>query len=212
MVKLTVVLIVLLVGALQTARFRRRMNAPDAAGQCIACDSTNLVTLGVEAYRCQACGYEGGSGLNAIAQAQADAALSGMAVDERQRIARKRLRAAQHILMGVGPRSRGNLEEVERWFSTVEAAALHAAADLDEAARAGGGRVDLPGYGAFDPKPYASRLRTGASPDTPYKQVDVKAGDLKYGVIVEACAALDQALAGVPLDPPDSGGQGAYRT
>lgn len=42
---------------------RRALTADIADDSCVACDSRDLTSLGEDAYLCNACGYEGGSGL-----------------------------------------------------------------------------------------------------------------------------------------------------
>ena len=84
---------------LQAARLRRATHADIADDRCVACDSTDVEELGPDAYRCRACGYEGGSGLARMIEQQRRAAFDRMGPEQRRKSARKDLDDARTFLM-----------------------------------------------------------------------------------------------------------------
>jgi len=65
---------------------------------CVACDSADVTSLGPGAYRCNACGYEGGSGLAAMQEQNRLAQFDQMSPDERRESAQKDLLEARTVL------------------------------------------------------------------------------------------------------------------
>jgi len=56
------ILVALLVIVRKAAAMHKAKNDPIADDRCVSCDSADLEMLTAAAYRCNACGYEGGSG------------------------------------------------------------------------------------------------------------------------------------------------------
>ena len=65
---------------------------------CVACDSKDLTSLGPGAYRCNACGYEGGSGLAAMQEQRRLAHFDRMTPEERRKSAHEDLLEARTVL------------------------------------------------------------------------------------------------------------------
>lgn len=211
---LVVAAIVALIAAWQAARFRRRMQGPIASDRCISCDSNDLEVLGANAYRCRSCGYEGGEGLGAMLEARAMAAYAGLEPEERQRIARQRLRDAMRTLMGVSERASGDPDEVMQWVTSVDGVALQAASELDEARRASGGGIHLAGHGTLDPGAFASQLRaTTSSVENPFeRQPGGRNARRTLRIIADVRAQLEHALREVPEERPRGKASGSgYR-
>ncbi len=203
LVNLAALLLFAAVGAWQAARFKRRLNAPDVDGECISCQSTALDVLGPDAYRCRDCGYEGGAGLAAIAERNAAAAFAGRDPAERQQVALQRLHDALHSLMGA-PSSATDRDATQEHFAAVERAALAGAKELDDAGRAAGGPVDVPGFGRFDPAPMAAELRGLSQHEAQgigaqgIGWVDDKRGAAMAATVQQIQAALASTLAAAP--------------
>ena len=88
---------------LQSFAMNRAMKEPSEGDQCVACEGRNVTLLGPAAYRCNDCGYEGGDGWAARAQAERAAAIRQMPVERRHASARQHLLEARRLLLaGVG--------------------------------------------------------------------------------------------------------------
>ena len=66
---------------------------------CVACESKNVTALAQGVYRCDDCGYEGGSGYAAWQQSQRDAKLLALAPERRKELAREKLEQALRLLL-----------------------------------------------------------------------------------------------------------------
>ncbi len=66
---------------------------------CVACDATSVTVLAEGVYRCDSCGYEGGSGYAAWQQGQRDEGLLALAPERRQELAREKLEQALRLLL-----------------------------------------------------------------------------------------------------------------
>jgi|MDTC01.2.fsa_nt_gb ribosomal protein L37AE/L43A len=98
----TVVIVIMtsaLIGLWQSARMRKAMNTDLADDCCVACNSSNLADLGPGAYRCKACGYEGGSGLKKIQEQAKEEAIDALDPAARRRAAIIDLREARTLLL-----------------------------------------------------------------------------------------------------------------
>lgn len=100
MLKLLVGLLVLSVAIWQMRRFNKVLKDPVSDDLCVACNSNNLKALGPNAYLCNACGYEGGSGLAAIREAERAKKLAAMSTDQRHASGLNDLREARTLLLG----------------------------------------------------------------------------------------------------------------
>jgi hypothetical protein len=78
--------------------------APKPTGPtCLACDSRQVEMLAHAAYRCHACGHEGGDGLPAYLADRRRSELLALPEAERLALARRNLEAARNLLTGVDP-------------------------------------------------------------------------------------------------------------
>lgn len=68
---------------------------------CLVCDSAELEWLATEAYRCRACGHEGGDGLPAHLQAEAVRKILALPPEARRALAEKGLPQARNMLEGI---------------------------------------------------------------------------------------------------------------
>jgi hypothetical protein len=78
--------------------FGRSASEPDAS--CLACESTELEHLALDAYRCSICGHEGGEGLSAWLAARKRSEIAAMSPEARAALARENLSAARNLLVG----------------------------------------------------------------------------------------------------------------
>lgn len=90
-----------LYGLHQAGLLKAGMNAQIADDECVSCASKDLETIAPEAYRCRACGYEGGVGLVALQDAAADARVDGLSPEHRKREAIADLADAKSVLLAV---------------------------------------------------------------------------------------------------------------
>lgn len=81
-------------------RLFKSRSAPSGPA-CLVCESTQLEWLATEAYRCRACGHEGGDGLPAHAKAEAIRKIHALAPEARRALAERALRQAGNILAGI---------------------------------------------------------------------------------------------------------------
>ena len=100
----------LIIAAIRNRRMNRAMSEDIAGDVCIACNGENLEELGPEAYRCNDCGYEGGSGQTQLMESERQRAFEEMGPAMRIQSARKDLRYAQSLLQS----SIGTLESSRR--------------------------------------------------------------------------------------------------
>jgi hypothetical protein len=82
-------------------RLERACPARRGQPRCLACDGTELETLGPDAYRCSSCGHEGGEGLPKWLAARKRAEIAAMSPDQRIALALRRLEAARNLLAGI---------------------------------------------------------------------------------------------------------------
>lgn len=77
----------------------RRLESSVEAGPqtCAACGASERAEIGVDAYRCVSCGYEGGPGLAAMLEARRRELFALMPVDERRRSALVDLKEAKAL-------------------------------------------------------------------------------------------------------------------
>jgi ribosomal protein L37AE/L43A len=68
---------------------------------CLACESTDLESLATDAYRCRACGHEGGDGFPAYAEVERMTKILALAPEARQALAERTLVQARNILQGI---------------------------------------------------------------------------------------------------------------
>lgn len=112
-------------------RMQKAARAEIRDDSCVACDGTDLTPLGPGAYRCNACGYEGGSGLQKMKDDQRRAQIDALSPQARRDSARRDLieardylKAAQstfvsarssatHDLIGLGGGDRGQTKQAE---------------------------------------------------------------------------------------------------
>lgn len=87
----------LLVSLFKSFRMGRAAAADIADDQCVACDSRDLTELGPSAYRCNLCGYEGGSGMAALQQGKREAVWETWTVTQRFDSARGDLQEAASL-------------------------------------------------------------------------------------------------------------------
>ena len=76
------------------------MNADIPDDVCVACDSQDLTVIGQGAYRCNACGYEGGSGMAQLMEDERHTGFDAMSPEQRIRTAREDLLHARALLQG----------------------------------------------------------------------------------------------------------------
>jgi hypothetical protein len=100
MIKLFVGLVFLAAAIWQLRRFNKVLKDPVRDDVCVACNSAQLTSLGTNAYRCNACGYEGGSGLMAMRDAAKTKKLEAMSPEQRRASGLKDLREARTLLLG----------------------------------------------------------------------------------------------------------------
>ena len=78
--------------------------APKPSGPtCLACDASDVELLTHAAYRCHACGHEGGDGLPAYLADRRRAEILALPEANRLALARRTLAAARNLLIGVDP-------------------------------------------------------------------------------------------------------------
>lgn len=80
-------------------RMRKGMKAEIADDECVSCGERSLTSLGPNAYRCNACGYEGGSGLKAIQEAAHHARIDALSPQERRASGLRDLQEARDLLV-----------------------------------------------------------------------------------------------------------------
>ncbi len=84
--------------ACDRARRLRRLQAVDAqvlpCDSCIACGSLDVEGVAAEVVRCRACGFVGGEGMGEWQRARLAAQIESMSTEERQALAREKLREA----------------------------------------------------------------------------------------------------------------------
>jgi ribosomal protein L37AE/L43A len=85
---------------IRAARVRKAMAEDIDSSACIACDSSDLEVLGPGAYRCSACGYEGGDGLSALHEAAEQASVDKLEPAERRKQALAEVRQARDLVLG----------------------------------------------------------------------------------------------------------------
>ena len=85
---------------LRDRRLRASMTAAIDDASCVACGSTDLEVVAEGAYRCMACGYEGGSGRAALQEAAERAAIEKLPMPERRQRARAELEEARDLVLG----------------------------------------------------------------------------------------------------------------
>ena len=76
----------------------RKLSSLGEAPYCIACGSYRLTLMGPGAYRCMACGYEGGDGLAAQVEAERQVALASEPPEAREAAALRDLFEAERLL------------------------------------------------------------------------------------------------------------------
>ena len=86
---------------IQSVLFARAMHADISDEECIACSATggDLETLAPNAYRCKACGYEGGSGHATWLEQKRTRKLLDVDEDRRRPLARKKLKEAMRLIV-----------------------------------------------------------------------------------------------------------------
>ncbi len=112
-------------------RMQKAARAEIRDDSCVACEGADLTPLGPGAYRCNACGYEGGSGLQKMKDDQRRAQIDALSPEARRAAgrrdlieARDYLKAAQstfvsarssatHDLIGLGGGDRGQTKQAE---------------------------------------------------------------------------------------------------
>lgn len=94
----------------QSWRMNRAMSEASTGESCVACDGTDVTLLGPAAYRCNACGYEGGDGLAALHRAEREAAFARMPEAARRASARGDLEEARRLLTS----GLGDLDRAQR--------------------------------------------------------------------------------------------------
>lgn len=148
--------------------------------------------------------------MRALAEQKAAAVYVGLDPQERQRRARIQVRQALHTLMGVPSESLGDEDEINRWATGVEETALRGASELEEAARAAGGVVDLPGFGELDAGSYARMLREKTGEIAAGGNV-AKRTRATLGTVEWVRDTLTNALRNVPAEPGGAQAQ-SYRS
>ena len=69
--------------------------------RCVACSAKDLTSLGENAYRCNICGYEGGSGLAKIHEDREKARMAALSPQQKRKAALRNLRDAKTLLVAV---------------------------------------------------------------------------------------------------------------
>src|SRR2546428_513960 len=80
-------------------RMRKALRAPDRDDQCAACGGFDLVPVDEGAYRCNSCGYEGGSGRRAMRSHAIAESIERMLPAERRKSGIRDLMEARQILV-----------------------------------------------------------------------------------------------------------------
>lgn len=180
--------------AWRAASFRRRMEDVSTSWRCVACESTDLESVADGVYRCRQCEYEGGPGLAAFAAAKAEAAYAAVDPTERRAIANRHLQDAKRVLSALSESPNGP-SEVLAWLASVDETAMRGAEELELAARAAGGPVEIAGRGFVDPRELAQALRQRAAvAETPFDDADLPRARETCAVIRTVVNQLDTML------------------
>lgn len=96
-------IVILVVGVLvwQGVKRVRAMREPLRDDRCVSCDSVRLSPLGPGRYRCQDCGYVGGSGMAAYQEQKQLEAVSALPTEDRLRGAIRDLEEARTLLRAI---------------------------------------------------------------------------------------------------------------
>lgn len=87
----------------QGMKMNRAMREDSPGDRCTACDGTKVVLIAPQAYRCNACGFEGGDGWAAYKEQQRHAKFAAMDPAARRASARDDLHEARRLLTsGIG--------------------------------------------------------------------------------------------------------------
>ena len=97
-------------------------SARNTEPRCLACDSTELVTLAEAAYRCSSCGHEGGEGLPAYLAARKRSQIAAMSPAQRTAMVRKHLAAIGNLLAGLESLGRPGIDAADVAAAVVNAA------------------------------------------------------------------------------------------
>lgn len=131
---------------------RAVLDTPESSTQCAACESRSVTVTGVDCYRCDACGHEGGAGQEQARWDQFRARVAGLSPVDRQRSGAQSLESARLALLGVVGtldrqleagraefRSRdaredqaARIEEVEREFNAAKRSVAEASEYFDD--------------------------------------------------------------------------------
>lgn len=104
-------MLVLIKNVLSALRMNRALNSDADDSTCVACDGTDVTELGPGAYRCNACGYEGGSGFADLQRSQDRAKVDALSPAQRKASARSDLENARALLLGAkGTLSGANID------------------------------------------------------------------------------------------------------
>jgi len=82
------------------SRRKKAMGEELNSSECVACDSSDVTSLGPDAYKCNQCGYQGGSGLAAMHESKRLASFDAMDPAERAQSAVADFREAESLLIG----------------------------------------------------------------------------------------------------------------
>lgn len=85
---------------IQSWRMGNALRADIADDRCVACDSTDIDKVADDAYRCRACGYEGGPGWARMQQEKAAARAAALPPAQRKKEAIQLLSEARTLLLG----------------------------------------------------------------------------------------------------------------
>ncbi|MCH9681809.1 MAG: hypothetical protein K0V04_10280 [Deltaproteobacteria bacterium] len=198
--------------AWKAQRFRQRLALPAPKDVCIACASPDLESLGPDLYRCRQCEYEGGDGMRAREDARAAAAYAGVDPLERQRLSHRRLHEALQTLSSARASIPSDYDELARWHGSLCETALRAASELDDAVRAAGGRIVLPGDTDLDAERMAAMLRTSTPEEiNPYGATGSADGKRMLRLLADARRQLEHGLRDVPQPNPGHRPSHGYR-
>lgn len=92
--------------------------------QCLACDSTELVFVAEDAYRCSSCGHEGGDGLPAYLAARKRSQIEALSPEQRFTLACKHLEAAGNLLSGIRGLGEGSVIDASAIAASVVKATI----------------------------------------------------------------------------------------
>lgn len=100
-------LLMMLYQWLQSWRMGDALRAEIDTSRCVACDSADLDAAAEDAYRCRACGYEGGPGWARMQRERAEAKAAALPPAQRKGEALRCLQDARVLLLGARGSMRG---------------------------------------------------------------------------------------------------------